>query len=350
MADTRTKILRSKIEKMQLDPFGFCNAKCWFCPVRYIPQPEEGSGNMPLDLMEKIFADLDAEKKKPNGVVIPNFNFFTTAHYNEVLLYKHVREMFELARKYKFTTYVLSNGISLHKHNVDLISEYKDVVKHVGLNIPAFEKELWAKRSGFSEDQFDRLCSNLEYASSKLSYLKHDLQIHVNGLNTSLFENNWVTKGPEFNDHKYDIYNEHEKQYSLAKSMFPGFSVNKALIFDRSGYIKNIVSNEDFAKQSMVGKRVVGCKNFGDRTSQWLHVNSAGKVFLCCNDYHFEYAFGDLTKQSIEEVWKSDEHIKVVEKAYAEICTGCISAVLETDNKTISSSRTSVAGKMRFSR
>jgi len=334
---------------MQLDPFGFCNAKCWFCPVRYIPQPEEGSGNMPLDLMEKIFADLDSEKRKPNGVVSPNFNFFTTAHYNEVLLYKHVKEMFDLARKYKFTTYVLSNGISLHKHNVDLIAEYPDVVKHVGLNIPAFEKELWAKRSGFSADQFDRLCSNLEYASQKLSYLKDELQIHVNGLSQDLFTNNYVKKGPEFDSHNYDLANEHttqvnlaKKLVNLAKKLFPVFKVMNPYIFDRAGYINNVLSNQEFSKQLMTGKKVVGCKNFGNRVTDWLHVNSAGKVFLCCNDYNFEYSFGDLNHQTISEIWDSDKHVEVVDKAFGEICTGCLSAVLESSSPPI--------GEMRFSR
>ena len=90
MFTVREKLRKPKIQKMQLDPFGFCNAKCWFCPVRYIPQPKEGGGNMSLDLMEKIFHDLSEEKKRPDGVVDPRFKFFTTAHYTEVLLYKHI--------------------------------------------------------------------------------------------------------------------------------------------------------------------------------------------------------------------------------------------------------------------
>lgn len=346
MSTVREKLSRKKIQKMQLDPFGFCNAKCWFCPVRYIPQPEEASGNMPLDLMEKIFDDLSAEKKKPNGVVDPNFNFFTTAHYNEVLLYKHVKEMFDLARKHKFTTYVLSNGISLHKHNVDLIAEYPDVVIHLGLNIPAFEKDLWAKRAGFAPEQFDRLMSNLEYATNKLSYLKNEFQIHVNGLNQDLFQQGWIKKGPEFDSHGYDLYIEHVRQENLAKKFFPTAQVKSAFIFDRAGFINNVLSNQDHVKNLMKGKKVVGCKNFGDRTTDWLHVNSAGKVFICCNDYNFDYVFGDLKTQSISEVWNSEKRIEVVERSYKEICTKCMSAVLETDVPKTSK----VFEEMRFSR
>ena len=301
---------------------------------------------MSLDLMEKIFHDLSEEKKRPDGVVDPRFNFFTTAHYNEVLLYKHIKEMFDLARKYKFTTYVLSNGVSLHKHNIDLIAEYPDVVTHVGLNIPAFEKDLWAKRAGFAPEQFDRLMSNLEYATKRLAYMKNEFQIHVNGLNKAIFHNGWIKKGPEFDSHGYDLDNEHIRQGHLARKLFPTVHVNSSIIFDRAGFIHNVLSNEDHVKREMAGKKVVGCKNSGDRISDWLHVNSAGKVFLCCNDYNFEYQFGDLNTQTVNEIWRSEKHIEVVERAFKEICTKCLSASLETDVTKGST----VVGEMRFAR
>lgn len=341
----REKFNRAKIKKMQLDPFGFCNAKCWFCPVRYIPQPEEGSGNMPISLVEKIFSDLSEEKRKSNGVVDPRFNFFTTAHYNEVLLYKNIEQLFELARKHKFTTYVLSNGISLNPRNSDLISEYRDVVVHIGLNIPAFQKDLWAKRSGFSPDQFDRLMSNIEYAKEKLSYL--DFHVIVNGISHNQVNSGWVTLGPEFKDHNYDLENEHREQLQLAEKIFPNQYIQKGQIFDRAGYIDNILSNKEWTKRNLRDKKIVGCSNFGDRTSEWIHVNSAGKVFLCCNDYNFEYVYGDLTTQNLAEIWRSEKHIQTIEKAFGGICTGCTSAVLKEDKKYTGAIATD---QMRFSR
>ena len=301
---------------------------------------------MSLELMEKIFYDLDSEKRKPNGVVDPRFNFFTTAHYNEVLLYKNVKEMFDLARKFKFVTYVLSNGISLHKRNVDLIAEYPDVVLHVGLNIPAFEKDLWSKRAGFAPDQFDRLMNNLEYANSKLSYLKSNLQIHINGLNRAMFHNQWIKEGPEFKEHNYDLDKEHDQQVALAKKLFPSVAINKAPIFDRAGFINNIVTNESHVKNLMANRKVTGCSNSGDRFTDWIHINSAGKVFLCCNDYNFEYEFGDLTKESIGEIWRSDTHFEVVDRAAKEICTKCLSAVFNEPKQNTSK----VVTDLKFSR
>jgi wyosine [tRNA(Phe)-imidazoG37] synthetase (radical SAM superfamily) len=51
-----------KIHQMQLDPYGVCNAKCWFCPVKYKGNPIEGKEIMSPELLEKIIKNLIDEK------------------------------------------------------------------------------------------------------------------------------------------------------------------------------------------------------------------------------------------------------------------------------------------------
>jgi radical SAM protein with 4Fe4S-binding SPASM domain len=313
-----------KIKRMQLDPFGYCNAKCWFCPVRYIPQPEEGAGNMSTDLIEKIFTEI--LKEKNSGVVDPNFDFIATSHYNEILLYKDFDKLLELLRKYKFKTMVLSNGISLIPQKADLIAEYSDVVTHVGLNIPAFEANVWAERSGFSSSQFDRLVSNVRYAKQKLSHLKEQFRIGINGLNHTQVLGGHITLGPKFSSLNYDLRIEHEKQYIIAQKLFPDIFIEKWGLYDRAGTISDYISNQDSLKNRNNNKKVVGCTNWGDRSTEWLNVNSAGNVFLCCNDYNFDYKFGNLGEQSLREIWLGELHTQIVEKAYKEICMKCSSA------------------------
>ena len=324
------RIRTNKIKHLQLDPFGFCNAKCWYCPVKYYPQPEEGAGVMSPAMIETIFANLVEERNKPDGVVDRGLTHITFSHYNEILLYKHFDELMELCRKYGFKTYLMSNGVSLTKNRVDTIKSYRDVVVHLGLNIPAFEKELWAKRAGFSEDQFDRLINNVTYAAQELRHLGSEFQIGVNGLEQTSVDGGYVTKGAEWDSLNYDLTpesGEHERQFRLGKSMFPTINVHKSGLYDRTGLIDHMMSNKPYLRKSLnSGKKVVGCNNWGDRSIEWLNINSAGSVFLCCNDYNFDYKFGDLTKQSIREVWQSQLHIDVIEKAYKEICTNCLSA------------------------
>lgn len=36
-----------------------------------------------------------------------------------------------------------------------------------------------------------------------------------------------------------------------------------------------------------------------------------GKISLCCNDALGLYTLGDLNKQSIQEIWYSDEYMRI---------------------------------------
>jgi radical SAM protein with 4Fe4S-binding SPASM domain len=326
-------VQKTKIKMLQLDPYGYCNAKCWFCPVKYYAQPEEGSGNMPVELIEKIFSDISKEKKKPDSIVSPTFRDYFTAHYNEVLLYKNFEDLLKLTRKYGFRIALLSNGIGLTKQRTDLIEKYKDVVFHIGLNIPAFEREVWSERAGFHPDLFDNLIKNLKYATEKLTYLGPELRLGMNGLTNQPFNTGFLKKGQEFDKLNIDLdpnTGELARQYNIAKKMFPTLNISKSdHLIDRVGSITNVISNQEHMKQRMKGGKVVGCSNFGDRTTDWLHVNSEGKVFLCCNDYNFEYQYGDLSKQSIREVWLSKDRTNMIEKAFKNICTKCEAAKIE---------------------
>lgn len=317
-----------KIKHLQLDPFGYCNAKCWFCPVKYFPQPEEGSSSMSIELAEKILKQI-YDERKVDGIVDQNFAPIAFSHYNEILLYKHLRELLDLLRKYNFKCMMLSNGVSLTPEKTDLLKEYKDVVTHVGLNIPAFEKELWGKRSGFSPESFDRLIRNIQYAEQNLNHLKDEFMIVVNGIDESSFNLGYVSKGKDFDSHDYNLdklNGEHETQYQLAKSLFKNIKITKGFLFDRAGLIDHVLSNKNYNFKNFKNKKIVGCKNGGDRTTEWLHVNSAGNVFLCCNDYYFDYKYGDLNDQTIKEVWTSNKKKEVIQKAFNEICTNCLFA------------------------
>ena len=88
-----------KIKGVQLDVNGLCNAGCWFCPVRYEGNPKSAITDMPLDKLENILKQLSEGK---GDFVDNDLNLIYTANYNEVILYKHFEEMFDLYRKYGF--------------------------------------------------------------------------------------------------------------------------------------------------------------------------------------------------------------------------------------------------------
>ena len=315
----RSKLSSSKIGTAQIDPFSYCNGRCWYCPVRYDPQPVDARRHMPIGLFEKIIADLCRERDD-GGLVAPGFNFIYTAHYNEILLYRHLAEMFEVLRRYGLKSLVLTNGIALTKKKVDLIAEYDDVIGgQVCINISAFERDRWIENTIGENDAkpasrhaaFHRTMGNIEYAAAKLG----GVSIQLN----------------EPDPQKAD------RQAGIARHMFPSVDVRTIrALSDRAGMLhdRGVLSNRNEIERKRFGKTaVVGCANtfagIDGRHFGWLHVNALGNAILCCNDYCFDYAFGDLAGNSLREAWLSERHVEAIERSFREICTKCNMAVWE---------------------
>ena len=322
-----------KIEQAQIDPFGYCNAKCWFCPVKYSPNPPEGKVQMPIELFEKIIDDMLSEKSKDNGIVSKKFNGIYTAHYNEVLLYKYFEKMLEVLSKRNLYTMILSNGINLTPEKIEIIKKHERIISGICLNIPAFEPELWEKRSGINQSRFPQLIENINYARTHLSGMvaRKAFSIQVNGIDeTSKYQNNgWLEIGfgaPDFRP------NENEQQLQLAKSMFPEVNCFKVPhLIDRAGKLHQlgIISNKKAIDKHLKKSEVVGCfhgDEIGGRPFGYLHVNAAGDLFLCCHDYDFETSFGNITNTSLQDVWFSEKHVDVIEHSFKNFCNNCASS------------------------
>lgn len=334
---------KHKISQLQLDPYGICNAKCWFCPVKYKGNPEEGREIMSPELLEKILKNLIDERDKEDGLVSKSFNGFYTAHYNEVLLYKHFDVLLELARKYKLSTMILSNGVPLTPEKVDLIKKYPDVVNGICLNIPAFEKEIWSKRAGINEKLFDKLISNIQYAIKELPNMvtNKSLSIQINGVHDLSFgeKGGWLEKGKDFpvdldlNPDSGEI----KRQEDVARQLFPELNIfSSPYLIDRAGLLDNVMTNKPAIERNLMNnnlnKKVVGCANgreVGGRPVGWLHVNANGDAFLCCNDYDFDFKFGNFNTNELSDFWGKEEHISKIKESYETICTNCASAIFE---------------------
>lgn len=123
-----------KIKYIQFDPNGFCNAKCWYCPVRYEPLPKHQ--NMSIDDVDKSFYNISKSK------YIDNDLFIYASHYNEFLLYPYIQEFLDILKKYNMKILVLSNGTNLTPDKIDLLNTNKNrrTVVGINLNIPAISK------------------------------------------------------------------------------------------------------------------------------------------------------------------------------------------------------------------
>ncbi len=336
----KAELATRQIVLAQIDPFSYCNAGCWFCPVRYEPNPREAVKHMAPELFDKVIREL-VEERRPGGLVAPEFHFIYTAHYNEVLLYRHFEAMVHTLKRYGIKTYVLSNGIPLTPERVDFIRANTDTVVGICLNIPAFERDLWERRSGMNPTLFDRLIANVTYAAQQLSVLAEArmLTIQINGAthNTFVEQGGWLTKGDHF-PADMDLAvatGELAQQTVLCQRLFPTLNVTPMPSpIDRAGHLADagVISNQPTIERRLKGKRqgVVGCGNgreVGGRPFGWVHVNALGDLFLCCNDYRFDHVFGNLSTQTLREAWLSDRHATTIDNAFNTICRRCASSV-----------------------
>lgn len=335
--DTVLERLRHwKIKELQFDPFGFCNAKCWFCPVAYKPNPESGKKQMPVSVMEDIFNQI-IEERRPDGIVAQTFNGCYTGHYNEILLYRYFPEFLETLRKHKLKTMVLTNGMNLIKSRVDLIDTYRDVVNGICINAPCFEKVLFKERTGFNPDKLDNLVENIRYAWDQLKWLGKSFSIQINGVERNSFysKGGWLDDSRSPDIRTMTNTQELELQYQTAKSLFPEISIFKMpSLIDRAGHLQQlgIISNKDAIKQYLQKDKteVVACSNglqVGGRPFGWLHINANADTFLCCNDYDFDHVFGNLRENTLREVWLSEKHAQMIQNAFDTICRSCASSL-----------------------
>jgi hypothetical protein len=282
------------------------------------------------------------EKQRPDGLVHSSFSGFYTAHYNEILLYKHFDYLLELCREFKLCFMVLSNGTTLTKNRVDIISEYKDVINGINLNVPIFTSaEKWAKRVNSSPNLHARVMNNIQYAMDKLpDYVSNKtFSIVVQGItHNSLTERGgWINLGKDFDqDIDLDAYTgEHAQEVSKAKELFPGLQIygNPSLI-DRAGSLENIISNKDaigkYLMRDNQDKKVIGCGNsweVGGRPFGWVHINANGECFLCCNDYNMkETVFGSFQDGELRDFWLTEKHTQIIQHSFNTMCRVCAAA------------------------
>jgi len=326
------------IKVLELDPNGLCNAKCWYCPVAYGGNPAIGRKSMDINIFVNILDQLDRGR---GYFVDPDFDTVINAHYNEVLLYPHFKEMIEAYKKYNLTTILFSNGTTLNKDKIDFIKNYPHVIKHMTFNIPSAFPEQWSKYTGFNIKMFDKLIENLQYAEKEFFKNGMSFAIQVNGVQEeSLFENGGaikLLKGAPSLDYDKDT-GDVTKTIIEFNKLFPRSSVFSDIhLNDRSGKLEenNILTNSDIIKiqANNFDKKVVACaggETFGkSRSEDWLHINANGDVILCCHDYDFKTAFINIKDKTIKEIWESPERRDMISESYNGFCSSCKYAIWE---------------------
>jgi radical SAM protein with 4Fe4S-binding SPASM domain len=319
--EIRTRLLATTLRMGQIDVNGKCNAKCWYCPVKYQGNPKEFAVQMPLDKLDHILGNLRASPLIPS-----EFRFLYSCHYNEVLLYQHFEEMLPLFRRHGFATMILSNGTPLTPQKTDLIVANKDVILGVALNIPALDRDDWSRKVGLPISMHKLLLRNLDYLHEKYPAT---IQINCDISPLGQMDKGMVTS-------KKDA----DAIAAAFKARYPKFRISLLeRLSDRAGRLEEhaVLTRHNKAQGRVIGCAHSGAKD-GGRVFGWVHINAKGDLFLCCDDYEMKYCFGNLLTESFEDAWMSDKHIEIISSAFSAICRNCQFRIEEacSHNQTLS--------------
>lgn len=301
----RTQLAATPLRMGQIDVNGKCNAKCWYCPVKYLGNPKEYAVQMSVAELDHVLGALR------NSPLIPaNFKFLYSCHYNEVLLYRYFADMIHIFRRHGFSTMILSNGTPLTPKKIDLIWANPDVFWGILLNVPALDRDDWVAKVGMTANMHRLLLRNLDYLHGK-----GNAKIQINCATSS----NGLLK--------MSMAGSKEGAEEIAQSFrlrYPNFEVVvQTWLSDRAGKLEklNVLSQNQSART-----QVIGCShssNEGGRVYGWVHINARGDLFLCCDDFDMEHCFGNLLKNTFEEIWLSEAHVDAITRAQASICRSC---------------------------
>ncbi len=253
VTDDPAKIFRLKY--VQIDTNRGCNLRCNFCPNATNHRTFQ---TMPFKLFRSIINKLRAYKKDIKAISFSSYNEPTI----DPLFIKRVA----LIRKYGFPYWFISNASGLTRTVAKSLLKLGVKKGAITLNVPFAP-------SGKYKKLLESRISHITLAAR----LGMHLDIRVNGAGDT----------------------NHALEITALKHIFkdtPRISISGGSIIDRAGALRN-----KFA-QHIHNRRLYGCECNASRPFNWLHINTKGICFLCCQDYHEHYTIGDISKESVQEI------------------------------------------------
>ena len=252
---------------LYIETTNFCNAKCIMCPHSKMRRPK---GYMDMDLFKKIVDDAASIGIKTIGLVF----------MGEPLLDKRIFDRIKYIKDKNIRVVFNTNASLLSRDKSRKLIENK--LDQIIISFDAFKKRTYEKiRAGLD---YDKVIANIKslIALKKEMRAKYPIieltfvDVKVNHNEARLFYNFWKGK------------------------------VDKVII----SYVR------DWATQVKVESEIsphinlrMLQKNPCDSLWKDLVITWDGKAVLCCNDYEGEIIMGDLTKQSILDVWNGKKFL-----------------------------------------
>jgi radical SAM protein with 4Fe4S-binding SPASM domain len=247
-------------EKLSIELTSLCNASCIWC-IHKNSNRLKRDKFMGFKLFKKI---IDECKGKNIKTICPSM-------YGEPLIQKDFLKYLRYIRKILPDTKIslITNGSLLTKERTEeLINE--NLIDVINFSLDGFSKE---SINQLKKLDYNKILENIRYF---LQYKKLKNSKIYSGVSFVLCEENV------------------EEWFKFKK-----FWKNKA------DYVHLSFDDGRFTKKYLTKYRNLGpCQSIFDE----MYVFSNGKVVLCCMDCLAKYSLGDLNKQTIEEIWKSNQY------------------------------------------
>jgi len=251
-------------EIVQIQTTSSCNARCIICPY-YKSSKNNPSGIMDIKLFNKIINEC---KDYPLKII----NLFLM---NEPLMDKRLPKLISIIKDKIPTTKVdISTNASLltEKMSHQLLDSNLDSIT---LSI-----------HGFDKNEYESIMKGLVF-SETISKINKFLEINYN-------KNNKIRTTINIKNIKNKFYL--NKEQIISEFRKKGAFIHEGLLTNRGGNVENfeaITNNYFYA--APVCKRPFG----------YMGVLFDGKIVACCADYNRENIIGDVSKQTIKEVWNN---------------------------------------------
>lgn len=274
-----------------------CNASCIFCPYKNI-RDLFSTETMNMELYKKIIDECGNYKKVERIILYMN---------NEPLMDLRLAERIDYAKEKMpwISVHILTNGLLLTDEIAKRLIDSK--LDWIGISFHGIRKETIERAMGIPyEIALERINRFIERIKEKKN-IKEYIMI-------------------TFLKHKYLTLDEKKATVDFWKSK----GIKRISYFDgpisRAGNVKCL-------PQIYHKKRIIACGSIW--ADEMMHIVEDGKVVLCCMDWKRDIVLGDLSKESIYEVWNGKRK-NVWQMIYGKkempadfLCRKCEAAKLE---------------------
>lgn len=237
--------------EISLETLALCNARCAFCPY---PVMERKGEKMPDELIDKLVGEMAAFQRP---------FLFSPFKVNEPLLDKRLIPLCERMNREvpKALIRIFTNGSALTPEKIEGLSRLKNVV-HLWVSLNATDPVEYEKLMGL---RFEQTAKRLDYLHS--IEFPHPVMLSKVGYPDEPFRRYCYDRWPKFDS------------LAIMQTSWLGYT---------DAQITKVPDSP---------------------CSRWfeLSITSSGKVSLCCMDSEARFSIGDVSKQTLLEVYNAPE-------------------------------------------